>query len=323
MINVKVTYGFAMPDIIRQTPGSQGIWGNCKFFVNQNIDECDFWIVYGRLLKIEKTVCPEENVIFMSGEPSSTTTYNEKFLKQFNTVVTCNRELKHFNKIYTQPTLPWHFGHYINKYDYNELKDMTCPPKTRLISAITSNKVVTPGHRKRLDFIMNLKEYFKDKLDIFGRGINFVEDKSSAILDYKYHIVVENSSFEHYWSEKLADSYLGYSYPVYFGCPNINDYFSKNALTKIDINNLKSSIEIIEDVTGSGCFDYCSKDVRKARSQVLDEYNFFPWFHNFCNKSSKSGKKIRIILKPEKIYTGNMSKRIGIYKRSIKDFFSG
>jgi hypothetical protein len=300
MLKIKVTYGFQMPDIIRQTPGNSGIWGNCEFFINQDIEKCDFWIVYGRMLKIEKTICPEENVIFISGEPPTITDYEEKFLKQFNSVITCNKKLVHPNKIYTQLSLPWHIGYYINKFDYDELKGLELPRKTGLISAITSNKAVTEGHKKRIDFIFQLKEYFKDEMDIFGRGFNDIEDKSLAILGYKYHIVIENSSFRHYWTEKLSDAYLGFSYPIYYGCPNLNDFFPVDSFTIINIDNLDSSIKTIENIIQSNYFDRYANEILKSRNLILDNYNFFPRFHEFCNQYDVSLKKKEVVLKPEK-----------------------
>lgn len=45
--------------LLRQTPGCNGIWGNCRFYVNEDIDQCDWWVVcHGSgLKKIETTIC--------------------------------------------------------------------------------------------------------------------------------------------------------------------------------------------------------------------------------------------------------------------------
>ena len=58
--------------------------------------------------------------------------------------------------------------------------------------------------------------------------INPIEDKFDALIGYKYHLALENSVIPDYWTEKLADSLLAWCKPIYYGCPNINDYFSSS-----------------------------------------------------------------------------------------------
>ena len=75
---------------------------------------------------------------------------------------------------------------------------------------------------------------------IFGKGINGFEDKWDTLRDYKYHIVIENSSFDDYWTEKLADNYLAECFPFYHGCKNINKYFDKNPNADRTPNKIQS-----------------------------------------------------------------------------------
>jgi len=119
---------------------------------------------------------------------------------------------------------------------------MQPPLKKNFCRIIYSDKKLTEGHVKRHEFVASLKAHFGDELDIFGRGFRYVSDKWDAIADYKYHIVIENSRFPHYWTEKLADAFLGWSLPIYYGCPNITDYFDPNSFVSIDIESPKLSI---------------------------------------------------------------------------------
>jgi len=68
----------------------------------------------------------------------------------------------------------------------------------------------------------------------FGRGFQPIDDKMEAILPYRFHLVLENSVLPNYWTEKLADAYLGWAYPVYLGCPNVNEYMPGPALAFIN-----------------------------------------------------------------------------------------
>lgn len=300
MLRIKVSNNFDYWPFIRQTPNSDGVWQNCKFYINQDIEECDFWVVTGGLEREEKTACPPKNTVFIGGEPPTMIKYNKNFLKQFNYVITCDKELPHPNKIYYQQAIPWFIGGHINRYDYQELKSLKRPKKKKIISAISTRKDWTEGHRKRIEFLFKLKEYFGDYLDIYGKGINDIKDKSYGILDYKYSIAIENSSFEDYWTEKLSDVFLGFAFPFYFGCPNIYDYFPKDSLKKIDINDIKGSIRTIEETIQNNCFEKHFNELVKSRSLVLDKYNFFPMMAEFCNKRYKNGEKNIITLKPGK-----------------------
>ena len=79
-----------------------------------------------------------------------------------------------------------------------------------------------------------------------GHGFNDIPDKWEAIAPYKYHIVLENTVQPDCWSEKLADSFLGFSLPIYHGCPNIHDYFNKDSLFLIDIDDINATVELLQ-----------------------------------------------------------------------------
>ena len=192
MLKIKYTNNFPQWPLLRHSPDNSGRWDNCQFYVNQDIEECDYWIVFEGLNKPETVKCPPENIIFITAEPPSVKSYNEEFLKQFATVITCHKELIHSHIILEQQALPWHVGRRVIKEksisfskDYNELASINYYDKSKLISVISSDKVHTEGHRQRYEFVMTLKEYFGEKIDVFGRGRKDIEDKWDAIYPYK------------------------------------------------------------------------------------------------------------------------------------------
>ncbi len=290
MIKVKLT----CPNwpIERQTPGLKGIWGNCHFYCNTSLDRCDYWVVYEGLEgKSEKTICPRENTILIACEPPSIKTYKKEFLDQFATIITCHHEITHHNPIIHQLGLFWHVGwrqknHISSEFtkDYDELVSLTHFKKDKLLSVVVSSKDNTPGHRDRLNLITNLKEHFGEDIDIFGRGINEIEDKWDALSRYKYHIALENSSFNHYWTEKLADAFLAGCHPIYYGCPNIGQYFSQQSLTPIDINNPKETISIIENCIDQSTYEKTKPLIELEREKILNKYNLFPMICDHINK---------------------------------------
>ena len=149
------------------------------------------------------------------------------------------------------------------------------PHKTKLVSAVSSDKCSTAGHRARLAFVAKLKEALGDEVDVFGRGINDFGDKREVLDAYRYHIAIENCAAEDYWTEKLADPYLTQTFPIYHGCPNIADYFSEKAMRVIDIYQPDRAIEIIREVINSDLAETSKSHLLEARRQVMNEYNIF------------------------------------------------
>lgn len=41
----QITYNYDWP-LFRQTPNFSQIWGNYKFVIDNELKECDFWIIY-------------------------------------------------------------------------------------------------------------------------------------------------------------------------------------------------------------------------------------------------------------------------------------
>lgn len=319
MIKIKLSVHSDWP-VLRQTPGENGVWENFRFFVNQDIDECDWWVVSDSLPKTETCKCDPQKTIFVTGEPPTIKSYDNDFLKQFKTIITCERnDIKHPNIIYNQQGLFWMIGGAPVKgagpsekktINYDKLKSINDIKKTKLISAIVSTKKITEGHKARLAFIEEAKKHFKEKLDVFGVGHNPIPDKWDAIAPYKYHIVMENSFIRDYWTEKLSDTFLSLSLPIYYGCPNIAKYFPDMPLVPIDISNINESIKKTENAISDNIYEKNCDKIKEAKQLILDKYNFFANIASFCGKNNTlTDKKEKITLKPEKS-KNNILKRI-------------
>jgi len=304
MFTVKLSTPSPEWPLLRQTPNSKGVWGNYQFFADQDIAECDYWVVYENLLGTQKTLCPSGNTLLITAEPCSEH-YPRKFLKQFGEIVSFHRDLGCPNVIYNQPALPWHVGRKVVKdknigwsKDYDELKLIKDFRKNKTISVITSNKSFLPGHLKRLEFVRKLEKQDRCDVDIFGRGIKDIEDKCDAIANYKYHIALENSRYPEYFTEKLTDAFLGGSYPFYYGCSNIENYFPEGSFTTIDIDNFEKSIDTIDNAINNNAYEESIDKIKIARELVLDKYNIFPTlvniFESLPHQTNKNKETITI-----------------------------
>ncbi len=104
-----------------------------------------------------------------------------------------------------------------------EEKDRAVYPKSKFMSIIASGKKEAPGHRLRHEVIENFAK--KYNIDVFGRGYKPVDSKLEALKDYYYTIVIENESSKGWFTEKLIDALACGCIPIYWGAPDINEYF--------------------------------------------------------------------------------------------------
>lgn len=302
MINVKLSVRPVLADIfLRQTSNGSGIWGDCRFLVNTPVERCDWWVVCHNsgLVETETVICDPAHIVYVSLEPDDSW-FSKAFLDQFSHLVLCDRSVKHPAVTYKNG-LNWWIGisvefksngaHQFTPHftlDYDRLSAMTCTEKNRFMSVICSNKAIWSGHRKRMTFLDRLRSHPVSRhIDFFGGGANPVDDKWNAIAPYKYHLVLENSIVPDYWSEKLADSYLGFAYPVYYGCPNIHDYFSHDALRVIDIENFDRTIAVIEELLNDDRYEERLPVINVARDKVLNDYNLFQLMSEICDRPAE------------------------------------
>jgi hypothetical protein len=249
MFRVRVTTSFPHWPFARQTPGGAGRWGDYQFLFDADAQDYDFWVVFDRFGAPQRGFCSKENILFLTAEPPSLAKYPNRFLAQFGTVITCHAHIRHPRIILSQQALPWHVGvsgDHVRKpgekeilphvLDYDKLKAASFR-KTKLISVIASAQQQTRGHYRRFRFVQYLRERLGDRIDVFGRGVRDITDKWDGIADYKYHVSLENYSLKDYWTEKLSDAFLGGAFPLYYGCPNIEEYFPKESMQRIDISN--------------------------------------------------------------------------------------
>ena len=273
-----------------------------KIYFAENSDEDIVWdyiVVYENLRpNLSNMKYHKGGLIFISGEPEDSNPYCRRFLNQFDYIISSHRSFKSPKNHLTQQALNWHFGFShvkMNaKYSYYDLKEMAVPDKVADVSMICSSKTMMPGHIGRYKFYQMLKEHFPDKIDFYGSGIKYIEDKADAILPYRFHICIENSSIDDYWTEKIADAILGYSVPVYFGCTNITNYFPKEAIIIIDIHNPKEAFNAISNILANPVQIYQEKlpYLKEARRQLLENYNIFPMLDGFIKEATESRGEI-------------------------------
>ena len=108
-------------------------------------------------------------------------------------------------------------------------EDQKIYEKNSLVSIVASSKSQTEGHRLRHG-IISLAKDSNIPLDVFGRGYNPVEYKLETLDKYAFSIIIENSRKDYYFTEKLIDSFVTGTVPIYWGCPSIGDFFNLDGM---------------------------------------------------------------------------------------------
>jgi hypothetical protein len=133
------------------------------------------------------------------------------------------------------------------------------PQKPKLMSIMVSHKSYTPGHQYR----HILTQYIlKNNLpiDIWGNGADFYKQQfpnnknikggfkfmEEMCKDYLFTIAIENTSHDHYFTEKIINPFINNTIPIYWGCRKVEDYFPKHTIPLL--GNVTKDVAIINNI---------------------------------------------------------------------------
>jgi len=302
---VRIIKNWDWPDLMRQTPGGQGVWDGIQFTVDP-VDECDFLIVLNNAMKWGTSVqCAEGNVWAIMQEP---------YMKGFTDWMVEKHE--HFCKIFTHympsndgkyitshPAIPWHV-----KRTFDELISSPIPSKTQKVSWIVGDAKDLPGHIKRWSLLECMQGNNARDIHLYGKAVRFIEDKGDGLAPYKFSLAIENTSGADYWTEKVSDCFLTWTVPIYYGCTNLEKYFPEESFIRIDIGNPGLCVERIRRIIDEESWEERLPALEQARKLVLYRYQLFPHLSEL----------IRLYGNEDRDRT---SVTIPAYKRSKRAFF--
>ncbi len=191
----------------------------------------------------------------------------------------------------------------VKSYDF--LKNLKYNPddKKHMISSITSGKLDASGHRKRVNFLMNLVDRTND-IHIYGRyGIERFGNISSCykgLLDgkshgdginckfdglYPYHYTTafENSPCYNNVTEKAFDAIISWTIPIYWGCPNISDYLPEGSYHHIQDIEDPYAIEQVLEIMKNPPTKKNIEALTEAREMILNKRNIWAEVESIIN----------------------------------------
>mgnify|MGYP001192099042 FL=1 len=153
------------------------------------------------------------------------------------------------------------------------------------VSFVTSNKSQTVGHKMRLEIFEMLK-----KVDV-SNGLQYYAHKSPPFHDRrndffetaKFHITVENSRQQNYFTEKIIDCFASKTVPIYYGCPNLGDWFNMDGV--IVFHDLEE-LECIMKHLDTDKYDW-------RQSAIEENYEIAKQFHSENDVVPRLTRKIK------------------------------
>lgn len=260
----------------RQLPASGSFSGLCTFCLDRSETHYDWLVVIDDVSRKlgsppETLACADAHTLLVTTEPSTITKYGTAFCSQFEHILTSQPAgaLVHCSRIYSHTGNLWFNGH-----SYSDLSNKDLAKKTKLLSTVCSTKQQKhTTHNDRFQFSHWLIDQISS-MDLYGHGSKYIKNKYDALDPYCYHLAIENYYGPHHWTEKLADSYLSGCFPIYYGCPNLSEYFPEESYLTIDIYNRVEALEKIRSVTGDRThYQSRLEALMEARRLVMHDYN--------------------------------------------------
>ncbi len=135
-------------------------------------------------------------------------------------------------RLFPQANCTWMNPEYKPWLDTAGKKVMECDASKKQFKAsfITSSKVQTPGHVMRQEIYNKLPDKINDLTIFKHKSPPYLPSKKPLLDDYQFHITPQNASQDNWFDDKIMDSLMAKTIPLYWGCPNIGDFFNMDGI---------------------------------------------------------------------------------------------
>lgn len=180
------------------------------------------------------------------------------------------------------------YVHFHHMATYDELNTLDSIERKKQICSITSGFTGIPGYQKRRDFIEKLSLTNKN-FDLYGR----LSRQSAALPpyrgpcitkwktlgDYRYSLVIENSSDDYYISEKIFDALICGCMPIYHGSSRIFEIIPKDWFYYLPTLD-ESEIKNLNRFLATDAYKVVSENRRKISETIYEKYSFYKALDN-------------------------------------------
>jgi len=280
--------------LIKQTPGKTGKWKDLEATTNPK--EADFVVI----LDGYKGAFPEDRAIYFGAHP---------YLENYPAVFRTFRDKKCVARVsldkHLNPVEWW------CEEDYDFFSKLQPPKalKTELMSCIITYQTHTTMHTQRVKFLRSLftqkseavpialygrpaadykkdeilKHHYKGFLG-FNKPDGYLGEhtigKSQVLKSSKYTLDIDVGPTRNYASERLADSWLWWCLPIYFGSTNLEDYFPKGSFAPFNLYEAPHAWSQIYAAMRNHEWEASLSAIQEARDLILNRYNFWAYTHH-------------------------------------------
>ena len=179
--------------------------------------------------------------------------YTENQIPDFNTADYCIGN-SHINYLDRYFKFPIYFINRFFEFNYEEIekiryRTLNAPIRKKFCAAIITNgNWVTDGFR--INFINELNKYkIVDMGGRYNNNVGTINNKIEFLSSYKFSIAMENTEGDGYVSEKIFDSFLSGTIPIYYGDYMVDEYFNPEAFILIrGEKDIQKKIEYIKEI---------------------------------------------------------------------------
>lgn len=261
----------------KHTKGSR-TWNNICLTDNDQI--ADYFVIINKPMDNEYYI-PERSIVFQM-EPMRTDEEGDWGVKSWGewSFPDKNKFLQVRNHKYYLNNVVWHLG-----LTYNQLSSMKIK-KSKLLSAVISDKYYDRGHKLRVDFIRYVQEKEPELIDMYGTcgSLNFKNylgeippnKKEVGLLSYKYTFNCENNSEINYATEKITDAILSECLCFYWGCPNLGDWINPDCYIPLDLEDFEKSYQTIKETIRNNEWEKRLSCIQEEKDKILNKLQMFP-----------------------------------------------
>ena len=154
-------------------------------------------------------------------------------------------------------------GHKLRNRIYT-LKDQINVPKKwfHTLEDFDHNTGVRPGYGDYTKDLSYIPLYLKSSPQVFGKRICF----DNAM----FHVCVENVKYNNWYTEKIGEAFCTKTVPIYWGCPNIGEYYDKRGI--ITFETEEELINIINNLTPEKYYEMKSYIDYNYEIALLDSF---------------------------------------------------
>ena len=210
-----------------------------NFKINVNTDKPDF--LFFDMWGIEHLNPKYEDSVKIAA-------FSENYLPDLNQAdyALSQAHIMYMDRYFKFPIFIWILNK-LRRYDIKKIRREAIKKKKKFCAAVISSNQTTEYFR--FNFIKELNKY--KKIDMGGRAFNNVggrvKNKINFLSFYKFSFAMENTKGDGYASEKIIDSFIAGTIPIYYGDYMIDEYINPKAFILIKgEKDIKNKIEYCE-----------------------------------------------------------------------------